>query len=77
MQVSKELRRLAATALVGRDREPHSLGRAWRSARSGTGGVVIVHGEAGVGKTRLVAALTELVRPDTAPGQLVDEEHVG
>jgi DNA-binding SARP family transcriptional activator len=60
IRASKALRRLAATSLVGRDRELESLGRAWRAARSGTGGVAIVHGEAGIGKTRLVAELTEL-----------------
>jgi DNA-binding SARP family transcriptional activator/tetratricopeptide (TPR) repeat protein len=60
MHASKELRRLATTPLVGRDPELQSLGRAWRSARSGRGGVAIVHGEAGIGKTRLVAELTEL-----------------
>ncbi|MBB5160418.1 AAA family ATPase [Mycobacterium sp. AZCC_0083] len=62
MQASKELRRPALASLVGRDRELQSLGQAWRSARSGSGGVAIVHGEAGIGKTRLVAELTELAR---------------
>jgi DNA-binding SARP family transcriptional activator len=60
MQTSRELRRLATTPLVGRDSELQSLGQAWRSARSGAGGVAVVHGEAGIGKTRLVAELTEL-----------------
>jgi DNA-binding SARP family transcriptional activator/tetratricopeptide (TPR) repeat protein len=57
---STQLHRLATTALIGRDRELRSLGRAWSSARSGAGGVVIVHGEPGIGKTRLVAELIEL-----------------
>jgi DNA-binding SARP family transcriptional activator len=59
-QASHDLRRLAATPLVGRDSELQSLAQAWRTARSGTGGAAIVHGEAGIGKTRLVAELTEL-----------------
>jgi DNA-binding SARP family transcriptional activator len=60
MQAATKFRQLAATALVGRDCELESLAQAWRTARLGTGGVVIVHGEAGIGKTRLVAELTEL-----------------
>jgi DNA-binding SARP family transcriptional activator/Tfp pilus assembly protein PilF len=60
MHASSGLRRLAATPLVGRDSELQSLGTAWRSARSGAGGIAVVRGEAGIGKTRLVAELTEL-----------------
>jgi DNA-binding SARP family transcriptional activator/tetratricopeptide (TPR) repeat protein len=48
--------------LVGRDSEFALLDRAWQSARSGGGGVVIVHGEAGIGKTRLVAELGGIAR---------------
>jgi DNA-binding SARP family transcriptional activator/tetratricopeptide (TPR) repeat protein len=48
--------------LIGRDRELAMLERAWRTAQSGTGGVAIVHGEAGIGKTRLVAELAEIAR---------------
>lgn len=55
-----ELRRLATTPLVGRDTELAALARAWRSARAGAGGVAVVHGAPGLGKTRLVAELTEL-----------------
>jgi DNA-binding SARP family transcriptional activator/tetratricopeptide (TPR) repeat protein len=60
MQAPRALRRLATTPLVGRDQELQSLGQAWRAARRGEGGVAIVHGEPGIGKTRLVAELTEL-----------------
>ncbi|MCW2660187.1 MAG: transcriptional activator domain [Mycobacterium sp.] len=60
IQAPRVLRRLALTPLVGRDAELHSLGRAWRSARRGEGGVAVVCGEPGLGKTRLVAELTEL-----------------
>jgi tetratricopeptide (TPR) repeat protein len=38
------------------------LERAWRSAQSGAGGVAIVHGEPGIGKTRLVTELGEIGR---------------
>lgn len=60
MHTPREFRRLATTPLVGRDPQLQSLGQAWRLARRGEGGVAVVHGEAGMGKTRLVAELTEL-----------------
>jgi DNA-binding SARP family transcriptional activator/tetratricopeptide (TPR) repeat protein len=47
--------------LVGRDRELAILERAWRSARTGAGALAVVHGEPGIGKTRLVTELAELV----------------
>ncbi|MFZ0907717.1 MAG: AAA family ATPase [Mycobacterium sp.] len=59
-QAPRALRRLAMTPLVGRDSELQSLGQAWRAARRGEGGVVVVRGESGLGKTRLVAELAEL-----------------
>lgn len=50
---------LAAPAgpFVGRDAERRILADAWQAARSGHGGVVVVSGEAGLGKSRLVADL--------------------
>jgi DNA-binding SARP family transcriptional activator/tetratricopeptide (TPR) repeat protein len=47
--------------LVGRDRELAILERAWRSARTGAGALAVVHGEPGIGKTRLVTELAERV----------------
>ncbi len=43
------------TALVGRDEETELLLRRWMRARAGEGQVVLLSGEAGVGKSRLTA----------------------
>jgi class 3 adenylate cyclase/tetratricopeptide (TPR) repeat protein len=47
---------------VGRNDELDLLLRRWREARSGRGNVVMISGEAGIGKSRLVAALNEQLR---------------
>ncbi|MGW1053591.1 ATP-binding protein [Streptomyces sp. NPDC002521] len=53
----------AVAALVGRDGEAHSVLATARRAAAGHGGVVLVTGEAGIGKTALVRALApELAR---------------
>ncbi len=49
------------SALVGRSNEMDALGCAWNAVRRGAGRVVIVEGEAGVGKTRLVEELLRRV----------------
>ena len=49
------------TALVGRDEEFEMLLRRWSRAKSGEGQVVLLSGEAGIGKSRLTAALLEHV----------------
>lgn len=41
--------------LVGREREWQQLIRAWEDATAGAGGTVLLEGEAGVGKTRLLS----------------------
>ncbi|WP_176168861.1 ATP-binding protein [Krasilnikoviella flava] len=45
----------APSPLIGRAAELDSLREAFTNARAGSGGVVVVGGEAGIGKTRLVA----------------------
>ncbi len=47
------------TALVGRDEELELLLRRWAKAKSGEGQVVLLSAEAGIGKSRLTAALLE------------------
>ena len=47
------------TELVGREEELEMLLRRWSKARSGEGQVVLLSGEAGIGKSRLTAALIE------------------
>jgi class 3 adenylate cyclase/predicted ATPase len=47
------------TALVGREEETDLLLRRWAKAEAGEGQVVLLSGEAGIGKSRLTAALAE------------------
>jgi predicted ATPase/class 3 adenylate cyclase len=49
------------TELIGRDEELELLLRRWSKARNGEGQVVCISGEAGIGKSRLTAALLESV----------------
>ena len=55
------------TALVGREEESELLLRRWAKAKAGEGQVVLLSGEAGIGKSRLTAALLE---------RLMGEPHV-
>ena len=47
------------TALVGREEELELLLRRWSKAKTGEGQVVLLSGEAGIGKSRLTASLME------------------
>ena len=47
------------TELIGREEELELLLRRWSGAKSGEGQVVLLSGEAGIGKSRLTAALLE------------------
>jgi class 3 adenylate cyclase/predicted ATPase len=49
------------TPLVGREEELARLEQAWQRARMGAGQVMLLAGEAGIGKSRLVAALQERI----------------
>jgi DNA-binding CsgD family transcriptional regulator len=49
-------------SLLGRERELEVLGRLLDGVRSGRGGVLVVRGEAGVGKTALLANAVEAAR---------------
>ena len=54
-----EALRSGETPLVGREEEVELLIRRWRQAKSGEGRAVLISGEAGIGKSRLTAALSE------------------
>jgi predicted ATPase len=54
------------TELVGRKEESDLLSRRWAEAKAGEGQIVLLSGEAGIGKSRLTAALLE---------RLADEPH--
>src|SRR5262245_58986205 len=47
------------TPLVGREEELGLLGRHWEQAKAGEGQVVLISGEPGIGKSRLMQVLTE------------------
>lgn len=53
--------RQAMLSLVGRERELEVLRERWRLACEGQGNLVVIQGEPGVGKSRLVLSLRELV----------------
>ncbi len=56
-----EALRSAHTPLIGREEEVELLLRRWARAKRGEGQVVLVTGEAGIGKSRLTLALQERV----------------
>ena len=51
----------AMAPLVGRDEERSLLLRRWQQARSGEGQVVLIGGQAGIGKSRLTEGLREAI----------------
>jgi len=52
------------TAIVGRDQELALLVERWRQAKTGEGQVVLLSGEAGVGKSRITEAVIEAARAE-------------
>jgi len=65
------------TALVGREEECELLLRRWTGAKSGEGQVVLLSGEAGIGKSRLTAALLDRIaaEPHTRLRYLCSPQH--
>ena len=68
-------RRATSPVLIGRTGERASLAGAFRAAADGTPVTVLVAGEAGVGKTRLVTQFVQDVGPDATAlfGGCIDE----
>src|SRR6516162_6457661 len=58
------LRGSAMTRLVGREEEIDLLLRRWACAKAGDGQVVLISGEAGLGKSRITAALAECLHAE-------------
>ena len=56
------------TPLVGREHEVGLLRERWAQSRDGLGQVVLLSGEAGIGKSRLVRVLTERVADEAHHG---------
>ena len=65
------------TELVGREEELELLLRRWSKAKSGEGQVVLLSGEAGIGKSRLIAALLErlAIEPHTRLRHFCSPQH--
>ena len=53
------LRSATLSPLIGRDEEVELLLRRWARAKDGEGQIVLISGEAGIGKSRIAAALQE------------------
>jgi len=66
------------TALVGREEESELLLRRWAGAKRGEGQVVLIAGEAGIGKSRLTAALLERLaaEPHTRLRYFCSPQHI-
>jgi class 3 adenylate cyclase/predicted ATPase len=60
------LRGATLTRLIGRDEEIDLLLRRWARAKAGDGQVVLISGEAGIGKSRIAATLNERIDAETA-----------
>ena len=65
------------TELVGREEELDLLLRRWSKAKTGEGQVVLLSGEAGIGKSRLTAALLERIanKPHTRLRYFCSPQH--
>jgi len=63
-----EALRSGETPLVGREEELELLRRRWEQAKSGTGRVVLISAEPGIGKSRLTEAFRESIRSEPHTG---------
>ena len=63
-----EALRSGTTPLVGRDEEMELLLRRWAQAKAGSGRVVLISAEPGVGKSRLAEALAERIAAEPQLG---------
>jgi class 3 adenylate cyclase/tetratricopeptide (TPR) repeat protein len=61
-----EALRSGETPLVGREEELELLERRWHQAKAGSGRVVMISGEAGLGKSRLIAAFEDWIKSEDA-----------
>ena len=59
-----EALRSGETPLFGRDEELELLERRWQQAKDGSGRIIMISGEAGLGKSRLVSAFRERIGED-------------
>src|SRR4029077_20242792 len=58
------LRSATLSPLVGRDEEVKLLLQRWALAKEGEGQIVLISGEAGIGKSRIAAALQERLQSE-------------
>jgi Mg-chelatase subunit ChlI len=74
-----EALRSGETPLVGREEEIELLVRRWEHAKSGEGRVALISGEPGIGKSRLMAALSEHIggEPHTRLPYFCSPHHPG
>ena len=56
-----EALRSEVTPLIGRDEELNLLQRRWQQAKAGEGRLVLLSGDPGIGKSRLIAALVQYI----------------
>ncbi len=52
------------THIIGRDGELQILQDRWQMAKAGSGQIVLISGEPGIGKSRLIEGLSDLVAPE-------------
>lgn len=64
--------RLSRSELICRGEEIDLLLRRWSQARSGDGRVVLITGEPGIGKSRLVKTLLEKLKSDPFPPGFIE-----